>query len=316
MFLRYFLMICSVALVTGCPRSLDVRTTATPVIAAQSGQQNRQVPPFTGVFVKGQFNVSLHTGYSHPQVILRGDPRDLAYVVTKVVNGSLQVILGAGYPRYGRVQVEVDSHYLNSFEYHGAGIVTGSKLRTSLLDVVLDNKGKTTLQGQIGLRKLDVKGDGYTEIYGINSPNLLVNISGKSIVRLVGTVNLTTLDMSKSGRLSLYWLKSKDLIIRARGKAFIQLAGVVDKLNVELWGEARFNGRYLRAERAFVKTHNKSVAELAAVKRQHTLASDTSDIHFYNIPVMKADFMSDAGAVLDMRDLGLPFIQEYNQYNK
>ena len=31
---------------------------------------------------------------------------------------------------------------------------------------------------------------------------------------------------------------------------------------------------------------------------------------------MKADFMAYDGAVLDMRDLGLPFIQEYNQYNQ
>ncbi len=31
---------------------------------------------------------------------------------------------------------------------------------------------------------------------------------------------------------------------------------------------------------------------------------------------MKADFMANNGAVLDMRDLGLPFTQEYNQYNK
>ena len=105
----------------------------------------------------------------------------------------------------------------------------------------------------------------------------------------------------KDGRLSLYWVKSRELTIRARGKSFIQLAGVVDKLDVELWGQAHFGGRYLRAMRSFVKTHNQSVAEISAVKRQHTLASDTSDIHFYNIPTMKADFMANNGAVLDMR---------------
>lgn len=315
MFLRYFLMSCCVVLVTGCPRPSDVHTPPAPV-ARQSSQQSRDVPAFTRVYVKGLLNVNLHTGYQQPHVVLRGDPRDLAQVVTKVVNGELNVILGAGYPRFGGVQVDVDGRYLNSFEYHGAGLVTGTKLHTGLLDVLLDNKGKTTLQGQIGLRKLAVRGGGYTEISGVNSPYLLVAISEKSSVRLSGVVNLATLDMNKGGRLSLYWVKSRELTIRGRDKAFIQLAGVVDKLNVELWGEARFNGRYLRAERSFVKTYNKSVAEISAVRRQHTLASDTSDIHFYNIPVMKADFMSASGAVLDMRDLGLPFIQEYNQYNQ
>ncbi len=314
MLLRYFLMSCFVLLMTGCPRLFDVHT---PVANTHyDNQQNRQVQAFTRVNVKGALNVSLHTGYPHPKVSLRGDPRDLAHVTTNVVNGVLRVTLSRGFPRYGGVQVDVNSHYLNSFEYHGAGMVTGSALHTHLLDLVLDNHSKTILQGKIGLRKLDVKGDGYTEISGIDSPYLLVNISGKSTVRLAGVVNLTALDMQKDGRLSLYWIKSKELMIRGHGKAFIQLAGIVDKLHVELWGSARFNGRYLRAERSFVKTHDRSVAEISAVKRQHTLARDTSDIHFYNIPVMKTDFMTNDGAVLDRRDLSPPFIQEYNQYNK
>lgn len=314
MFLRYFLMIGFVLLATGCPRSSNVQTPVTYQKA--SSQQNRQVPAFTRVYVSGILNVSLHTGFAHPAVILHGDPRDLAYVTTRVVNGVLRIMLGAGYPQHGGIQVDVNSHYLNSFEYHGAGFVTGNRLHTRLLDLVIDNPSKSTFHGQIGLRKLDVKGGGYTEISGINSPYLMLNISGKSIVRLTGRVNLSSIDMQNDGRLSLYWVKSRELMVRARGKAFIQLAGLVDKLNVELWGNARFNGRYLRAERAFVKTHDKSVAEISAVKRQHTLASDASDIHFYNIPSMKADFMAYDGAVLDMRDLGLPFIQEYNQYNK
>lgn len=311
MLLRFLLIICCVLLVTGCPRSTAVYTPT-----ANNSQQIRQTPTFTRVNVVGRMNVRLHTGHSHQKVILLGDSRDLAKVVTKVVNGTLYVAASTDSPHYGAIQIEINSRYLNSFEYHGAGTVTGTQLRTSLLDVLLDNKGKTTLQGQIGLRKLVVRGGGYTEISGINSPYLTINIADKSIVRLAGVVNLATLDMLKDGRLSLYWVKSKELIIRGGGQSFIQLAGIVDKLHVELRGESRFNGRYLRAVRAFVKTYNKSVAEISAVERQHTLASDHSDIHFYNIPAMKADFMSYAGAVLDMRDLGLPFVQEYNQYNQ
>ena len=106
------------------------------------------------------------------------------------------------------------------------------------------------------------------------------------------------------------------MVVRARDQSFIQLAGAVGKLDVELWGKACFRGRYLRADRAFVKTHDVSVAEISAVKRQHTLANDASDIHFYNVSTMKADFMGFDGAVLDMRDLGLPFTQEYTRYNK
>ena len=312
MFLRSFLLICFVILAVGCMRSSDMQASD----VTQISQQNRNVPAFTRVYVDGALNVSLHTGYSHPHVIVKGDTRDLAFVTVTVVDGALHVKLREGYPRHGGVQVEIDRRYLNSFEYHGSGIVTGNHLRTSLLDVVIDNEGKTTLVGRIGLRKLIVSGRGYTEIDGINSQSLLIKFSGNPKVRLAGFVNLTSLDMSDDGWLTMYWIKSKALTVRGHGKAFIQLAGGVGKLDVELWDKARFKGRYLRAQYAFVKTHGQSVAEISAVKRQHTLASDTSDIRFYNIPVMKADFMGSDGAVLDLRDLRPPFIQEYDQYNK
>lgn len=314
MVMRHLFIICFVLLLTGCPRTSDTRAPI-PTIP-HSSQKTIKVPAFTRVNVDGVLNVSLHTGYSHPSVVLRGDPRDLAYVVTTVSNGTLNVILGDGYPQHGGVQVEVNSRYLNSFEYHGAGAVTGRRLRTSLLDLLLDNKGQTMLGGHIGLRKLIIKGDGYTEITGINSPYLTTVISSKATVRLGGVVNLTNLNINNGGRLSLYWVKSRDLIIRERGSSFVQLGGMVNKLDVELWDKARFNGRYLRAERAFVKTHGQSIAEMSAAQRQHTLASGSSDIHFYNIPTLKADFMAFEGAVLDMRDLGSPYVQEYTQYNK
>lgn len=317
MLVRSILLICVVLLVTGCPRSThtNLPTTAT-TMAIQSSQQTRQVPLFTRVYVNGLLNVSLHTGYKRPHIILRGDPRDLAAVVIIVTNGALHVTLGTGYPHFGSVQVEIDSRYLHLFEYHGTGTVTGNQLHTSMLDLLLDNQGRTSLGGQIGIRRLEVAGGGYTEISGVNTPYLMVKLSGKPKVRLAGVVNLSYLDLSNDGWLSLYWVKSKRLTVRGHGKTFIQLAGIVEKLYVELWDTAQFKGRYLRAQRAFVKTHGKSVAEISAVKRQHTLASNTSDVQFFNIPVMKADFMADDGAALDMRDLGVPFIQEYDQYNK
>jgi len=182
--------------------------------------------------------------------------------------------------------------------------------------LVIDNQGSTTLKGTLGVRKLQLSGAGAVEINGINSPALQVKLTGKSHVKLGGFANLSSLDLNNDSWVSMYWVKSKALTIRGHGRTFIQLAGIAEHLDVELWDNAHFNGRYLRAERSFVKTHGKSVAEIAAVKRQHTLATDTSDILFYNIPVMKADFMAYNGAVLDMRDLSQPFIQEYDQYNK
>jgi hypothetical protein len=282
----------------------------------KGGQRYQNLPPFTRVEVKDTFNVSLHTGYSRPQLILRGDARDLPHVVTMVSHGVLKVKIEESYTALSPIQLEIDAHYLNAFKYQGVGEITGYHLNTSLLDLALENKGRTILKGNIGLRKLEIKGDSFTDISGINSPMLMVMLSGNPRVRLSGILNLASLDMSKGGSLTLYWVKSKVLNVIGKEKAFIQLAGVVEHLNLELWGAAQFKGRYLRADHAFVKTHDKSVAQISCLKQQHTLAKDASDIQFFNIPVMKSDFMGQDGAVLDMRDLAFPFVEEYDQYNK
>ncbi len=310
MYRRFFLLMSVLLLGNGCHRTPEVEA---PI---HGHEQIRPMASFGQVYVNGKFNVNLHTGYSHPAVILHGDPRDLTHVVTKVVSGILTITISRGYPLYGPILLDIHSSYLNAFEYHGQGMITGTKLNSGLLDLLIDNKGNTTLNGHISLRKLNAKGQGNITISGINSPYLELHLAGKTKVRLNGMANIASLDMKDSPRLSLFWVKSRELIIRARGKGFIQLAGIVNKLDVELWGESYFNGRYLRAKRSYVKTNDKSVADISTVSRQHTLANDKSDIHFYNIPTLKADFMGNEGAVLDMRDLGFRFDQEYTQYNK
>jgi len=317
MFVRFILLVCVMLLTTGCPRSsYEQLHPVTKSPAPQRVQKSIPLPASARIYIQGNMNVTLHTGYSHPRMVLSGDARDLSHIVTKVNNGSTCLTLRKIYPQYLTINVDVYSHYLNAFEYHGTGTIIGKHLHSSLLDIVIDNQGRTVLGGSLGLRKLELAGNGTTEISGISSPSLAVKLSGKQKIKTSGFVNLTTLDLDNDTALSLYWVKSRALTIRGRGQSIIQLAGVAEHLDVELWGTAQFRGRYLRADRSFVKTHDKSVAEISAVKRQHTLAKDASDIQFFNIPVMKADFMASNGAVLDMRDLGPPFIQEYNQYNK
>lgn len=307
----FFLMLLGL-LLTGCLN----KPLVSQHLDFSSRQTNQSLPAFSRVYVDGRVNIDLRTGYSRPHVVLRGDQHDIAQVQTYVVDGALFVKLGPHYPNRGSVTVEIDARKLTIFKYHGVGLITGRRLFTNSLDLYIDNPGKTTLQGQIGLRQLTLSGGGYTEIGGIRSRGLFLHLSEKSKVKLAGVINISSIDVSHDSFLSMYWVSSKALIIRARDKANIQLAGIVQKLDVELWGSARFNGRYLRADRAFVKTHDKSVAEMSAVMRQHTLARDDSDVRFYSIPQMKADFMVNNGAVLDMRDLGLPFVQEYDEYNK
>lgn len=309
---QWFFMLFCAGFLVGCSHV----TQPLPSRVVHGTSQSRPLSHVTWVKLEGRLNVNLYTGAARPRLVLHGDPRDLAYVVVRVLAGELRVSLGKGYPHFGPVQVDIYTHYLNGIQYRGAGDVVGKRLRTSSLDVVIDNPGRTDLQGTIGLHQLVVRGGGLVDIRGIRSPGVLIKLSGQSTVRLAGVVQLSSLDIGEDSRLSLYWVKSEALIVRAHGKSSIQLAGVVNKLDVELWDFARFHARYLRARRAFVKTHDHAVAEMAAIQHQHTLASGASDIHFYDIPETRADFMAYNGSVLDMRPLGLPFDQEYNQYNK
>ena len=292
---RLYLLLCIVLFISACQQVYEQPSN----VPMNPIQQYREVSEFTRVAVTGDLNVNLHTGYAHPQVILRGDPRDLAFIKTEVRNGGLYVALDSSYPLYGKVTIDINGHYLNAFAYHGAGIIKGMRLNTGLMDVNINNQGNTTLQGNVGLRKLTINGSGFTDIIGIHSPYLQIELLGKTSVRLTGMANVADITMDDASKLSLDWIKSRSLVVRGKKEAIIQLAGIVGKLQLELWGNAHFNGGYLRAQEVFVKTHNQSIAEIAPVKLQHTLASDESDIRFYNHPAMETDFMIKQGAVLD-----------------
>lgn len=313
---RCYLLILLVFFLAGCAHHKEKTPLPAVNYSKGSAKQYRQVTSFNRVDVQGRVNVHLHTGYKKPQVILTGDPRDLAQVKTVVTQNTLYLVLGNGYPRFGPVNADIRGRFLNGFRYEGAGFIKGSQLHTSYLDLYLANQGTTKLAGTIGLQKLEVVGNGQTQINGITSRNLRVSLKGNPKVQLTGFVSLAKLNIDGDGWLSVYWVKSDNLTIRAKKASKIQLAGIVNRLDVELWGVAQFKGKYLRAQRSFVKTHDKSVAEISSVNHQSSLATDASDIYYFNIPVTRADFMAYNGSVLNMREWSPYDTQEFNRYNK
>lgn len=284
--------------------------------SGHSTKQYRNVGSFTQVNAQGRINLNLHTGYKKPQLVLIGDPRDLAQVTAKVSGTTLYLSVGNGYPRYGEVTADVRGKFLNTLHYSGAGIVKGNRLHTRYLELYLANQGTTQLGGSIGLQKLVVSGNGLTQISGITTHDVRIRLKGNPKVQLTGFASLSNLDIEGGGWLSFYWVKSNHLTIKATKAAKIQLAGIVNRLEVELWGKARFKGRYLRAQRSFVKTHDNSVAEISSVNHQSSLARDASDIYYYNIPTTRADFMANNGSVLNMREWSLFDTEDYNRYNR
>jgi hypothetical protein len=289
--------------------------TALP-LTYQSSTQYKQLTSFNRIEAQGQLNVTLHTGYRKPQVVLKGDPRDLQQIKAVVVQNTLYLSLGGGYPQHGAVHADIQTQYLSGFSYKGAGLVNGGQIHSSALDLALANRGTTQLGGVIGLRRLDIAGNGITEISGINTPALQIHLQGNPKVQLSGVATLSNLVMDGNVWFSLYWLRSDVLTVRAKNRSRIQLAGTVNRLDLELWGHAYFKGRYLRAQRSFVKTHGYAVAEISSVNHQSTLASDASDIYYYNLPNTREDFMAYDGSVLDMREWDRINLRDFDRYNK
>jgi len=288
-----------------------------PVSSQNSNRQIRPMESFSQVEAQGRINVTLHTGYSKPQVVLSGDPSDLAQVKAVVSYNTLYLVLGKGYPKQGVVHADIQGQYLTRFSYKGEGLVDGSQIRTSTLDLFLANQGLTRLGGSIGLHRLDIIGNSLIDISGINSRDLQINvIRGNPKLLLSGTANITNLGLQGNVWLSMYWLKSDRMVVRAKQHAKIQFAGIVNRLEVELWGHAHFKGRYLRAQRSFVRTHGHSIAEISSVNHQSTLSLDASDIYYYNLPATREDFMAYDGSVLDMREWSAFELRDFDRYNK
>lgn len=286
-------------------------TTHSPATVTPS---NLVMPMFNRVQIDGDIDVTLYTGATKPNVHLQGDPTDLAHVKMSVKYGLLLITVDKGFPHHGAMHVDIQTRYLNAFKYVGHGTIIGNNLRSTLLDLSIANKGSTMLDGQLAVRNLTIIGPGYTQIKGITGQMLKIKIKGNAHVQLAGKMDATSLNIT-DGWLSLYWIDSEALKIRARGHSFIQMAGRVQTLDVELWDNARFNGRYLRGSYVFTKTHNESIADVNVLKRRHSLATDTSNIYFHNLPDFRTDFMARAGSVLDLREWDVKGREEPTRYN-
>lgn len=280
-----------------------------------SATQAKAMPSFNRVDVRGQINVDVHTGYKKPEIVLHGDPRDLAQVQLFVRNNQLNMSLGKGYPRFGSVSAVIKTRQLNYLKYVGSGRLRGEHLVSNNLTLYINNSGRTTLGGQLEIYSLDALGTGTTQITGVNSRVMAVRLGEHARVQLAGKVNLSNINLDGNGWFALYWVKSDWLKIRAKGRSTLLLAGVANKLDVELWDRACFKGRYLRAKSTFVKTHGNSTAQVSSVEKQHSLATDNSNIYYYNIPDSRADFMAYNGSVLDMREWSQYALRDYDRYN-
>ncbi len=258
---------------------------------------------FSQVQIEGMLSVQLFTDSKKSYVVLKGGEDDLAHLKIKSHDGVLDVNLGKGYPHAGLVVVEIHTRYLTRLAYTGRGLITGKNIHSKGLDLMIANQDKTTLRGRMVLRHVIIKG-GLTEIgdltRGLTPLNLTISQNAK--VRLSGMIPLMSLNIQDKSWFSAYWVNGATVKICAKDASYVQLAGTAEVLDVELKDSAHLNARYLRAKRTFVKTFGHSEAKISTTEHQHVLASDASNVYFYNRPESQTDFMAYDGSVLDLRD--------------
>lgn len=300
----------------GCARfHIHPKTTNIPGLTPQN--QATYSGSFNRIKIIGRFEVNLHTHQRAASVTFHGPQYDLNHVKWYIANHELVIRMEQGYQlKEGLIYIDVNTPHLTSFSYQGSGSVSAQSLSARSLDLSIKNNGPTRLEGDFTLHQALFGGKGVTHIKGAHGQNIELTLTGRTKVQILGTIQLSRLKMKNQAWLSAHWLKSSTLIMRLRDQTYAQLAGSVDFLDVALRDQARFNGRYLRAQRAFAKTQNQSEADIDVVKAQHSLASGTSNIYFYDLPTMRADFMAENGSVLDMREWERPFFKEGTNLNQ
>lgn len=273
------------------------------------------VDVFDRVSVEGQLNVTLHSGYRVPRVILSGTEDELSHVKVTAKNGHL-FISNRNKAQECPIHVDIQANSLTAFAYHGDGTINAPNLHADLSTLIISNPGTTHLKGDIMLHTVELRGHGQVTIEGVKAYALDVSLEKSPILELRGMTHLSSLALKGKGSFGLYWINSKRLKIRAKEYIHLRLAGKVDLLDLEITDYVNVNARYLRAKSAFVKTFGHSVASITTLDKQHALASEGSDIYFYAIPRLKAQFMAYDGSILDMRDWHEWGLKDYDRYNK
>lgn len=258
---------------------------------------------FDQIYVRGKVMLTLHTGARRPWLTIHGDTRDLEHIEWSVKKDTLRVHLESGYPKHGQVTVDIGAKKLKMFMYRGKGNVIGRRLYSQKMDVIILGKDPSTtvLEGHMNLRHVVLRGSGKVLLKNSGTRQAMdLTAMGKVKVKLVGTVNMQELTLVDKSSLILPNLRTKKLKVTMDDYARVKVAGSVQWAEMDLDGYSRFYGKTLRMKEAFVKTHAYARAYISVSEKQHTLATDNSNIYYYSKPTYNDNFMGKNGSVLNL----------------
>jgi hypothetical protein len=267
-----------------------------PIVIAENMQE------FTKVNIDGKIDVNIHVGNNFHKIVFHGVQPDITSTERNVKYGELFIKLGKNLPKYGYIKVDIYMRKMTAFTYNGSGNIFAGGISSNCIDINIDNDKNANFAGSFGLGYAKFSNFGYYKIQGVHGCATNLTIQDNAKVEITGHSNLANLTMGDDSQLSLYRVSSKSIKIKLKDNARVQLSGVTETLNDEQWDKSRLDSRNLISQISFVKTHDYSQAYIAALRNQHTLAKDKSNIYYYYLPENHTNFMAKDGSVLDMRE--------------
>lgn len=237
---------------------------------------------------------------NNDQPLLSGAPASLAPFTQLIVTGNTDIVLKNGsWPSLQILNANVYNQVITLNNQAGALTInswSSKKIPSQktlpavrpLIQItvpqlyVLKTRNDATVGGRITSTALNIETEDYSQ------------------VELTGMMNVQNITSTDHSRVKLYWVNSSNLVIAGSDKSIIKLAGVATVMHAYLNDQAQLNGQYLRAQQAIVRTDNQAFVGISATQALRGFASDDSNIFYYKYPQTLNDFSIESGNILQV----------------
>lgn len=244
-------------LLSGC--SVNVENVANTVQVAGSGvskTESRDVEDFNAVSLGNALTLDLTIGEA-TSLEVTADDNLLPHVVTKVVDGRLNISVDASYSTKLGIKVKATTSTLNSLQTSGASKSTISGVKEDQFHLEVSGASTNSFSG--------------------DAEQLNVKVSGASKCHFQGTTKQVELDIS--------------------GASNTELRGKTDKLVVRAGGASAVKATELIADSADITAHGASTVHVNAAQELKARATTASKIRYSGAPAKTDNVVTGASTI-------------------
>lgn len=132
------------------------------------------------------------------------------------------------------------------------------------------------------------------------SPIHAITLTGDGKTRMQGDWVLSRLDVSGNANCYAYWIDSTNMHILTTDNAKVFLAGVVSDLDIISRNHSAIDARNLKTENAYVRTQDKSQVNVSARNSLSSYSSEGSTVYLYGDAPLSIHYLNNHGSALRM----------------